>query len=204
MPPRPSRWPGVLDWIILASVTFAAIGASRIDSRVVESRLAIPPSHSGYASLKPLGQVPEPERTKRVLREAFYNNMSVLVLITPGLALAMFRDRSMFRRGSVRGVGVLSTAIAGPMIVVYLLNDLLLRRLSESIGGYGNNPLSGIWGEVAEQVSVAILAFWVVLALGRRWHAEPHWRDRLGRALGFAWFGYLIVHHVVAPLWLYA
>jgi hypothetical protein len=56
--------------------------------------------------------------------------------------------------------------------------------------------------EIAHEVSVAMLAIWVVLAIGRRWHAEPHWRDRAGRALGGAWIAYWLLDSVLRPLWL--
>lgn len=204
MAPQPSRWPTFLDGLILVSVLLGAIAVSRIDPHAIESRLGLPPtSIPPFASAMPKPDAPWTAWTKWLLRGALLSGTPILVLITPGIAVATFRTRSMYRKRSFRSVGVLTTAITGPMIVVYLINDLVLRRLSETLGGYGNNVIWGIWSEIADQVAVAVLALWIVLALGRRWHAEPHWRDRLGRALGIAWFAYLILAGILAPLWLY-
>jgi hypothetical protein len=39
----------------------------------------------------------------------------------------------------------------------------------------------------AETVGLAVASAWLTQALGRTWHAEPTWIDRLGRTLGFVW-----------------
>lgn len=36
---------------------------------------------------------------------------------------------------------------------------------------------------------VTVAVAWIILALGRRWRAEPSWIDRAGRLVGFAWIG---------------
>jgi hypothetical protein len=40
---------------------------------------------------------------------------------------------------------------------------------------------------LASQVGAAVVASWIVLALGRRWRPEPSWVDRMGRLLGACW-----------------
>jgi hypothetical protein len=35
----------------------------------------------------------------------------------------------------------------------------------------------------------AVAAGWLILALSRRWRAEPSWLDRLRRGLGVYWIG---------------
>jgi hypothetical protein len=125
----------------------------------------------------------------------------VLVLVAPGIALATNRGLGPAKR-SRRGPGVLTSIISGSLVVVLLISDYLLRRCSGFLGGYGNNPFDSVWREIADQVSVAVLALWIVLAIGQRWHAEPHWRDRHGRALGWAWIVYWFLASVLSPLWL--
>ena len=91
----------------------------------------------------------------------------------PGVAMAILNGLPR-RRRSFRGVGVLTGALGGAMVIIYLANEYLLRHLSTTIKAYGNNPFNGIWREIADEVGVAMLALWVVLALGRRGHAEPN------------------------------
>jgi hypothetical protein len=211
--PLPPRHPGPIDVLMLASALVAAILISRVDPSTLETRLHLPPTMAArageeamikdvrIAGTKGLGFQSLINRVRWFLRDLLKGTGTpILVLITPGVALATYRSRWMFRRRSRRGVGVLTTTIAGAMVVVYLSNEYILRRLSEIWKGYGNNPLSFVWREIAEQVSVAILAMWIVLAIGRRWRAEPHWRDRLGRALGMAWIGYWFVNVILSPL----
>ena len=202
-----------IDGISLAAAFAVAIAIARIDPGTLEEWLGLPPSMAGVRAGWPFasraGAVEKADSwiesanlyCKLGCKALLRFGTPIVVLSAPGLALATFRGRSM-RRRNLRGVGVLTTLISGVMVTIYLVNEYLLRRLSEYFKDYGNNPFSGIWPEIASDVSVAMLAFWVVLALGQRWHAEPHWRDRLGRALGGAWIVYLFFDSVLWPLWL--
>lgn len=207
------RNPGPVDLMLVLGALVFAIVVSQCKPGATEAWLGLPSSmrssHDPHAVLKrrwedesaKSGFRPWVAALKWGLCEMLVAT-PILVLVTPGVALATYRNRLMFRRRNNRGVGVLTTAIAGGMVVVYLANDYVLRRLSPHFHSYGNNQFSRVWREVADHVSLAILALWVVLALGRRWHAEPHWRDRLGRALGAAWIGYWFLDEVLSPLWL--
>ena len=209
---RPSRFRPI-DAISLSAAFAVATAISGIDPGTLEGKLGLPSSMAGARVGWPfVSRAGEFEKARSWIDKAnLYCKLGcrallgfgtpILVLSGPGVALTTFLSRSM-RRRCFRGVGVLTTALSGAMVTVYLVNEYLLRRLSEPMKGYGNNPFSGIWSEIANEVSVAMLAFWVVLALGRRWHAEPHWRDRLGRAIGGAWIVYLFIDAVLSPLWL--
>lgn len=211
----PERYPSWIDALLLFAAIVAALEVAWSDSHVLEARLGLPRTQfSSPPTLSELGRREAKEaeqsgsdsvavRLKWALRGALLFGTPVLVLLAPGVALATHRDPRMFRRRSHRGVGVLTTTLAGAMAALYLVNEYVLRRLEPVLQGYGNNPFPGVWREMADQISVSIVALWIVLALGRRWHAEPHWRDRLGRALGFAWAGYWFVDGVLSPLWLH-
>jgi hypothetical protein len=210
----PERYPSWADGLLLCAAIAAALAVAWVPPRVLEARLGLPPTQfSAPPSVSELGRMETREaekqgsdsltlRVKWVLRGVLQFGTPVLVLLAPGLGLAIHGSRRMFRRRSHRGVGVLTATIAGAMAVFYLVNEYALRRLQPVLRGYGDNPLPGIWREIADQISVSILALWIVLALGRRWHSEPHWRDRLGRALGYAWVGYWFLDGVLSPLWL--
>ena len=46
---------------------------------------------------------------------------------------------------------------------------------------------------IGSEPGIAIAACWVLLALGRRWHPERSWIDRLGRLLGFYWLAMIVI-----------
>jgi hypothetical protein len=50
-------------------------------------------------------------------------------------------------------------------------------------------------------VPAAVLLAWLVLALIRRWSAEPSWIDRAGRCLGLAWVSMVPLFVVGFVLW---
>jgi len=202
---------GLIDLLFLVLALVVAVIVARLEARTIEEQLGLAQTTAaGHPSLKEyrategkrLRTGPWSDRIKWFLREVLSVGTPVLVLLTPGICLATYRSSAMFRQRSRRGVGVLTTAITGTMVVVYLSNEYVLRRFFGSGAGFGHNRLEGIWREIADQVSVATLAFWLVLAVGRRWRAEPHWRDRLGRGLGAAWLCYWFVDGVLSPLWL--
>jgi hypothetical protein len=58
------------------------------------------------------------------------------------------------------------------------------------------DSLSGAWIAIGGSVAAA----WVVLALCRRWRAEPGWLDRLGRLLGAAAIGTALLGLVIYRL----
>lgn len=208
------RYPSWVDLLILAAAFAVAIGITWLGPHGLEDLLGLPKTEyvapftlaemeaKRDAEAKAQGSDSITVSAKWALRAVLSFGTPVLVLLAPGLLLASYRSPRMFRRRSHRGVGVLTTTITGIMVPVYLLNEYALRRLQPVLRGYSDNPLPDIWREIADQISVVILAMWIVLALGRRWHAEPHWRDRLGRLMGFGWVGYWVLDGVFSPLWL--
>jgi hypothetical protein len=54
-------------------------------------------------------------------------------------------------------------------------------------------------GSTAAPVAVgsAVAVSWIILALSRRWHAEPGWPDRIGRFLGATAIGMALLFAVV-------
>jgi hypothetical protein len=42
---------------------------------------------------------------------------------------------------------------------------------------------------IPSEAGCAVAAAWIIQGLGGRWHAEPTWLDRTGRALGLFWIG---------------
>jgi hypothetical protein len=204
---------GLADACAVAVALASAIAISRISPITLERSLGLPQTVAVVQQEWPwVWSWPNIEEgaswiehanllSKRSCQFVLSVGTPVLVLSAPGLALATIRGRPL-RRRSIRGVGVLTTVISGLMVIGYLVNEYVLRMLSGYFNSYGNNRITGIWREIAHEVSVAVLAMWVVLALGRRWHAERHWRDRLGRALGGLWITYSFFDAVLSPLWL--
>jgi hypothetical protein len=207
---QPRRF-GPLDALLLAATFAAAIAVSRIDPRTLQDWIGLRyDDEVYYVEPRPdlIAREPGPtgfkawiESLRSFCRGTLELRTPVLVLVAPGIALATTRGLGPAKR-SRRGPGVLTSIISGSMVVVLLTSDYLLRRFSGFLGGYGNNPFESVWREIADQVSVAVLALWIVLAIGQRWHAEPHWRDRHGRALGWAWIVYWFLASVLSPLWL--
>jgi hypothetical protein len=117
----------------------------------------------------------------------------LLPFVTLGAAAATFRHRAARSRSALRRVGVLTTAVASIFVAVSLVNEFVLRRFETLESGYRHNSFDSIWRDLGEDTSLAIAAFWGVLALGWRWRAAPDWTDRIGRAVGAGWIAYAIL-----------
>lgn len=191
---RPRRF-GLFDALLLGLATVPVFLVIRLEPPTLEHQLGLPPSPVRSINLRPRPEA-WPGRVRSVLDRLLEAGAPVLVLISPGTALAVLCNRSTCRLRRVRGVGILTVAITGVMVTICLVNEYVLRRWSTTLQGFMNNPFDLIWREVANQVSVSVLAFWLVLALGGRWRAEPHWRDRLGRVIGLAWIAYWLLNLV--------
>lgn len=204
--PDLGRRPGRIDRLLLAAaVALAAATAVPRFRDALDPWLGPPPG--GFLSAVEvadyrMGEVAKARglasKGERAVGEVLWYGGPALVTLSLGLALVTYRDPRMLRRRSRRGVGVLTTAIAGTLALFYLLNECALRRLGPA---FGTAALSSTFSTAAEAIAVAVAVTWAVLALGRRWHAEPHWRDRLGRAIGSAWVAYWFLGWVVQSLW---
>jgi hypothetical protein len=68
---------------------------------------------------------------------------------------------------------------------LYHLLDIL--SVTNVFRGPVNVYNSSYFAGSAFAISAAVAAAWLLLAVGGHWRSEPHWLDRLGRALGTYW-----------------
>jgi hypothetical protein len=83
--------------------------------------------------------------------------------------------RLMRQPGAVAGVAATLVIALG---IGHYLSDLPRSSWHDAPFEYTNYALG-----------CAVAAGWLILALSRRWRAEPSWLDRLGRGLGVYWIG---------------
>jgi hypothetical protein len=125
----------------------------------------------------------------------------VLCVTSLGLGAATFRHRAARGRRAFRGPGILATALSVILVEAVLASEYVVRHSAFLARGYGTKfYFHSIWGSIADQAAMAVLAAWVVLALGRAWRPLPCAADRLGRALGGAWLSVLAWTKVVSWL----
>ncbi len=121
--------------------------------------------------------------TPVILRPLFWA-WRILAVMGLGLAIVTFRKPSDFLRHGLRGPGIVATAVCAVLTLAQVLNEFLfLRRHPAAMGA----RFSQVLYVIPDYLEVAIPAAWVGLALVGRWQAQPDWRDRLGRVLGWSW-----------------
>jgi hypothetical protein len=72
-----------------------------------------------------------------------------------------------------------------PMVVISLVNGP-----GAIVGGFDVTLIATTAPVI---IGTAVAAVWLALIVGRRWRAEPHWIDRLGRIIGLYWIAASIV-----------
>jgi hypothetical protein len=130
------------------------------------------------------------------------------------------------RRAGGRAVGYAAAAETYVLLFPFLmfwtigLLALRLRRPRPEPGVLWRQPgwraciaaVAGYFAGMAEEaiiefecptvvVPAAVLLAWLVLALTRRWSAEPSWIDRAGRCLGVAWIAMVLLFVVGFVVW---
>lgn len=88
-------------------------------------------------------------------------------------------------------------------VLVFLIG--LTRRIPVSIRSTGTTLDSFLfteWIRASEECGYAVIGAWLTMGLLGRWRPEPSWIDRLGRALGVAWIGAVVLEIATAWAWL--
>jgi hypothetical protein len=114
------------------------------------------------------------------------------------LALRLRRPRPRLRR-LTRQPGMVAGAAAAVVLSIRMVNIGIM--LGVYAAWVPETPVLAVlenYGElpyIPAEVGCAVAAAWVVQGLSGRWHAEPSWLDRAGRALGFFWIA------MIPPSW---
>lgn len=209
---RPAARLSPIDSCILALSVMLGVWVSAVGPTYLEEVLGLGSTQAEFAreraffarERKGLNQELQAESTIarliqwRLLMVHWVDHM--LPVVTLGAAAATFRHRTFRTHRGLRGIGVLTTAVSSLLISVSIANEFVLRRFPALQHGYSHNAFDFLWFDLCSDVSVAVVAAWTVLAVGRRWRSVPEWSDRLGRALGFAW----VLFAVIAVLLQYA
>lgn len=193
-----------VDLLILLASIYLGVQVARMNPYVMESTLGLPRSRAGSILPSPPEQplpatVPFSERLMIWIGLA---GSMVLPFATLGAALATFRHREVRSRLALRRIGHLTIAVSATFLALSLANEYILRRFPILEFGYLHNPFGTLWGDLATDTSRGVLALWIVLAFGGCWRTESGWSDRLGRALGALWIGYLVLIEGFKYFWM--
>jgi hypothetical protein len=121
------------------------------------------------------------------------------------LTLAALGARFAGPRPSLRRIGSQPGAVAclaGALMVV--LGEIEY-YIKVQVHGVENAWVAGFRNETAKvlmdgltfstwRIGYAVAAVWLTLLVGRRWHPERSWIDRLGTACGIYWLAMILVH----------
>ncbi len=130
-------------------------------------------------------------RTEQVL-EAVYgvSNITALALMLVLIPLRLRRPRPG-PRWLARQPGFAACVAATAALGIGGLHSLVLWAFRPWGGGGQPWPFQQLWVIGSMHVPHAVAGCWLILLLSGRWRAEPGWIDRLGRACGFVFVGWL-------------
>jgi hypothetical protein len=186
---RPRRFT-LADAMVLVAATAVGLALARAFSGMV-----FPTSSSFLYG----GAVPGPLPGLAPLSRRIVLGWPVVAMATLALVgLRLRRPRPPGRR-LFAPPGVSACMVAAAVMALEALSTASL-----SIPGFFKAPLPGtlaglledgrvrqMWwtvhATVADSVSYAVIAWWLAMALARRWRPERSWIDRAGRAVGLLW-----------------
>ena len=188
--PKPPRKFTLVDAITLVAATAAGLAGTRHGWK-----------YWGYAWFWNLDRGWTASAVLRRLPTLLALGLPALVVFTAAiLALRLRRPRPTLRRALLQpgaSACVAALSVVAVEVASYVASTCHDRNSHGKLGQYlayvWNN--TGVVVEITTQVLVrmstpvglAVMATWLVLALGGRWRREPSWVDRAGRLLGFCW-----------------
>jgi hypothetical protein len=174
LPSKPVRRFNLGDAMILIAATAVGLGLMRTFAfEVIRDQRPINPRLDTFGS-----RVVMQVALAAVVLTPLLAMLSVAVLI-----LRLRRPRPLLRK-LTRQPGMVASLAATIGVVLGLVVFLayVYRVLIGDFESFGEGVIMG-----AFPIAYAVAAAWGVLAIQKRWRAERHWLDRLGRVLGAAW-----------------
>jgi hypothetical protein len=145
-----------------------------------------------------------------------FDFLAFLTVISPGVALVMFRRVSAWRWTRLPAPGIAAVAATVLALAHKVLERIIVVSHRDPLT---NDPgllwiarWGGFWSamdwwrgmmlyQIQSGVTGAILGVWTYLVLARAWKARDDWIDCLGRWLGWCWLGNLVFHPLAQLIW---
>ncbi|MDG3006867.1 hypothetical protein [Paludisphaera mucosa] len=175
---------GLSDAMILVAAAAIGLALARTPAAFVAHMFSRMPSR------------PPVHRTFAYLYDGFAAAFPMVAALTLAAILLRFRrPRPTFRR-LVRQPGLIACAAAATALVIGLLHSLPV-----GFNFMGTSGFDGwtYYASITEShaCDYAVVGAWLATALSGRWRPERSWIDRLGRVLGAAWIGVIVLEFVV-------
>jgi hypothetical protein len=123
-----------------------------------------------------------------------------LLPATLGSAATVLRSPSKLTRRMLRSPGAVALVV-GSFTAGLALVELLVDWPIVPARPLGDRVILLLFFGVSIPIGASILGAWIIMAVSGRWRCRRDWRDRLGRALGFGWLGYLSLPTLQSALW---